>query len=54
MIQLIGVVSVAIFSAVATVIIVTITKALIGLRVSDDEETEGLDFSHHGETAYRL
>lgn len=54
MVQLIGVVSVAIFSAVATVIIVTITKALIGLRVSDDEETEGLDFSHHGETAYRL
>jgi len=43
MVQLIGVVSVAIFSAVATVIIVTITKALIGLRVSDDEETEGLD-----------
>lgn len=54
MVQLIGVLSVAIFSAVATVIIVTITKALIGLRVSDDEETEGLDFSHHGETAYRL
>lgn len=54
MVQLIGVVSVAIFSAVATVVIVLVTKALIGLRVSDDEETEGLDFSHHGETAYRL
>ena len=54
MVQLIGVVSVAVFSAIATVIIVLITKALIGLRVSDDEETEGLDFSHHGETAYRL
>ena len=54
MVQLTGVVSVAIFSAVATAIIVMITKALIGLRVSDDEETEGLDFSHHGETAYRL
>lgn len=54
MVQLIGVVSVAVFSAFATMIIVMITKALIGLRVSDDEETEGLDFSHHGETAYRL
>jgi len=54
MVQLIGVVSVAIFSAIATVVIVVITKALVGLRVSDDEETEGLDFSHHGETAYRL
>ena len=54
MVQVVGVVSVGIFSAVATVIIVMITKAVIGLRVSDDEETEGLDFSHHGETAYRL
>jgi len=54
MVQLIGVVSVAVFSAIATVVIVLITKALVGLRVSDDEETEGLDFSHHGETAYRL
>lgn len=54
MVQLIGVVSVGIFSAIATVIIVMITKAIVGLRVSDDEETEGLDFSHHGETAYRL
>lgn len=54
MVQLIGVVSVAAFSAIATVVIVLITKAIIGLRVSDDEETEGLDFSHHGETAYRL
>ncbi len=54
MVQLIGVVSVGIFSAIATVIIVMITKTIVGLRVSDDEETEGLDFSHHGETAYRL
>ena len=54
LVQLTGVVSVAIFSAVATVIIVLITKAVIGLRATDDEETEGLDFSHHGETAYRL
>ncbi|MEM8650636.1 MAG: ammonium transporter [Pseudomonadota bacterium] len=53
-VQLTGVVSVAIFSAVATFIIVLITKAVIGLRATDDEETEGLDFSHHGETAYRL
>ncbi len=53
-VQLTGVVSVAIFSAVATFIIVLITKAVVGLRATDDEETEGLDFSHHGETAYRL
>ena len=53
-VQLIGVVSVAVFSVIATVIIVKITQAVVGLRVSDEEETEGLDFSHHGETSYRL
>ena len=54
MVQIIGVVSVAVWSAVATAVIVVLTKAIIGLRVSEDEEIEGLDFSHHGETAYRL
>jgi len=54
MVQIIGVVSVAVWSAVATAVIVVLTKAIVGLRVSEDEEIEGLDFSHHGETAYRL
>ncbi|MEM9333176.1 MAG: ammonium transporter [Pseudomonadota bacterium] len=54
MVQVTGVVSVAIWSAIATVVIVLVTKAIVGLRTTDDEETEGLDFSHHGETAYRL
>ena len=53
-VQLIGVASVAVWSAIATVVIVLITKALLGLRVSEDEETEGLDFAHHGESAYKL
>ena len=54
MVQATGVVSVAIWSAAATAVIVLVTRAVVGLRTSDDEETEGLDFSHHGETAYRL
>ncbi len=54
MVQITGVVSVTIWSAVATVCIVLITKAVVGLRTTEDEEIEGLDFSHHGETAYRL
>ncbi|MEM7215511.1 MAG: ammonium transporter [Pseudomonadota bacterium] len=53
-VQVTGVVSVAIWSAFATAVIVLVTKAVIGLRTTEDEETEGLDFSHHGETAYRL
>ncbi|PHR93772.1 MAG: ammonia channel protein [Robiginitomaculum sp.] len=50
--QIIGVVSVAIWSIVATVIIVLVTKAIVGLRVSPEDELEGLDLSSHGETAY--
>ena len=50
--QIIGVVSVAIYSIIATVIIVYITKAVVGFRVRREDEIEGLDLSHHGETAY--
>ncbi len=52
--QAIGVGVVLVWSVVATVIIVAITKAITGLRVTADEEIEGLDFSTHGESGYRL
>lgn len=52
MVQVIGVVATAIWSLVATIIIVKITKSLIGLRVSEDAEREGLDFAEHGESGY--
>ncbi len=51
--QLIGVAVVAFWSALATIIIVLVTKSMIGLRVTNDEEVEGLDFTYHGETGYR-
>jgi Amt family ammonium transporter len=35
-----------------TVVIFKITDALVGLRVSKDEEQEGLDEAIHGEKAY--
>jgi Amt family ammonium transporter len=53
-VQIIGVVSVAVFSLVATVIIVMVTKAVLPFRATKEDEIEGLDFSHHGETAYRI
>ncbi len=53
-VQIIGVASVAAWSAITTAIIVALTRALVGLRTNEEEEIEGLDFSHHGETAYRL
>jgi Amt family ammonium transporter len=54
MTQALGVVVVAFWSVIATAVIVLVTKAIIGLRVTTDEEIEGLDFSSHGETGYRL
>ena len=45
---------VAIWSAVVTYVLAMILKATIGLRVSEEEEEEGLDQASHGETAYSL
>ncbi len=39
-------------SVVATVIIAFIVKAVIGLRASEEKETQGLDVSEHGEEGY--
>ena len=52
-VQLIGVVSVFVWSVIASLIIIVIVKALTGLRVEDSHEEEGLDISSHGETNYR-
>lgn len=53
-IQVTGVVATVIWSVVATLIIVAITKAVCGLRASDDEMNEGLDLSYHGERDYNF
>ena len=47
--QLYGVVAIAIFCGVTTWIILKIIDAAIGLRVTRDEEVEGLDTALHGE-----
>jgi Amt family ammonium transporter len=52
--QLIGVVSVAVWSAIATFLIVMIAKATTGYRVDDETENEGLDQSAHGEAGYNF
>ncbi|MFT3663529.1 ammonium transporter [Piscinibacter sp.] len=41
-----------VWSAVVAFIAYKITDVLIGLRVPEDEEREGLDITAHGETAY--
>lgn len=51
-IQLIGVLSVGVFVVLASLIAWYILKATIGIRVSLQEEIEGLDIGEHGNSAY--
>ena len=54
-IQIIGIISISLYTFVITTIIVMITRSLVGLRVTEQEEkTDGLDFGSHGESSYRL
>jgi ammonium transporter, Amt family len=50
--QVIAVCSTLIYSGVMTLIILMVTKALVGLRVDEEEEREGLDLVLHGEQIF--
>lgn len=51
-IQLKAVLLTIVWSGVVSVIAFKITDLVVGLRVTEEEEREGLDISSHGETAY--
>ena len=51
-IQFQAVLTTLVWSAVVAFVAYKIVDLLIGLRVSEEEEREGLDISSHGETAY--
>jgi ammonium transporter, Amt family len=51
-IQVLAVGVTVLWSVVATVLIAWLVRKLIGLRVSEDQENEGMDRSEHGENAY--
>jgi len=53
-VQLTGVVSVAVWSAIATFVLIKITQAIVGLRASDEQLVEGMDISEHGERGYEI
>ncbi len=53
-IQLIGTVTTVIFSAIMTWGILKLVDRLVGLRVSDEEEIEGLDITLHDERGYDI
>jgi Amt family ammonium transporter len=53
MVQLTGIGFVAVFAPLATVVILSgLSLAFGGLRVSEEDEVDGLDLSQHSETAY--
>lgn len=54
LVQLLAVVTVGIYSFLATWIILKGISAISPLRVSSSDEQEGLDTAVHGESAYRL
>jgi Amt family ammonium transporter len=41
-----------VYSFIVTYVMMRILKATIGVRVSESEEAQGLDYAEHGETAY--
>jgi Amt family ammonium transporter len=47
-----GVLITLVWSAVATLLILKVIGATVGLRVDEEEESMGLDLSQHGESAY--
>ncbi len=54
LVQLTGVLATAAWSGVVTFVLLKVSDALAGLRVSAEEETEGLDTVLHNEKGYNL
>jgi Amt family ammonium transporter len=54
LIQIFAVIVSMIYSFVMTFIIAKVLDVVVGLRVSEDEEEEGLDSSQHGEKAFNM
>jgi ammonium transporter, Amt family len=53
-IQFIAVVATWVFVLIGTLVILSILRAVMGLRVTEEEEQLGLDLSQHNETSYSI
>ncbi|GMV58793.1 MAG: hypothetical protein AMXMBFR72_18960 [Betaproteobacteria bacterium] len=53
-IQFQGVLTAIVLSAVVSYVALLIVKAIVGVRVAEEEEREGLDTTYHGESAYKF
>ena len=54
LVQLIATLITVIWAGLASFIILKVVKSLVGLRVDENQETEGLDLTIHGERGYDL
>ena len=54
-IQFVGVISVALYTLIATIIITSVVRAFFGLRIDGvEEDGDGVDVNTHGESGYNL
>jgi Amt family ammonium transporter len=49
LLQIYATVAVIAFTAIGSFILLKVTDVIVGLRVAEDEEREGLDVTQHGE-----
>ncbi|MYB89136.1 MAG: ammonium transporter [Proteobacteria bacterium] len=49
-----GILAVLVWTIIATFVILQIIKVVVGLRVDDQQETEGLDITQHEEAGYNM
>ena len=54
LVQLTGVLAVAVWSGAVTWVLLKVSDAVAGMRVQPEEETEGLDTVLHNEKGYNL
>jgi len=53
-VQATGIIATIAYTALVTYVLLKLVEVVVGLRVSDDEETEGLDVVSHNERGYDL
>lgn len=52
--QIIGTLSVSVSAFIFAYVVFSIVKAIMGVRVTPEEEAEGLDLAEHGQSAYSI
>jgi Amt family ammonium transporter len=52
--QLVGIAMAWVVAGVGTIVLLKITDLVVGVRVREEQEIEGLDLTEHGEEAYNL